>query len=259
VCSSFKKLSVHMGKHMEQIAMPVLGLVNMRQVSPDTVISPVEQPAAMAPSFGTIPGTMNSMEANNLSPYPTSAASAYQTSSAGQSPVSMHGHPQQGGFRFEQGYYSPYSITAAVQAPVAPGAYGGGGTYPQQSRVYLGPGEYMQSRELGQPHEHSMSPPNPMVMPRSQPVGGGYTGPLFGTTAADYSQTSLHSMYASAPSMPGYMPQYAPSMVPDRSSHSPMGVEGLGLQPMDQPYAYGHAGNLAGTEGVVSPHNDLCK
>lgn len=244
MCSSFKKLSVHMGRHMEQIAMPVLGLVNMRQVSADTVISPVEQPAGTAPSFATIPGTMNGMEASNLSPYPTSAASAYQTSSAGQSPASMHGRPQHGGFQFEQGYYSPLSMPAAV-----PGAYGGAGSFAQQSLGYLGSTEYMQSREVGQRHEHNLSPQIQMAMPRSQPMGPGYTDTSFGTTGADYSRTSLGSMYVSAPSMPGYMPQYASSMVPDHSSHSPMGTDGLGLQPMNQEYAYGRPGN-----GQGGPH-----
>ncbi|KAH8433646.1 putative C2H2 finger domain protein [Aspergillus melleus] len=33
ICSSWKKLTVHLAKHMEQIAMPVLGLVNERDLS----------------------------------------------------------------------------------------------------------------------------------------------------------------------------------------------------------------------------------
>ncbi|MCJ1374452.1 hypothetical protein MMC20_005684 [Loxospora ochrophaea] len=43
VCSSWKKLTVHLAKHMEQISMPVLNLVEKRAVEPDTVISPIEQ------------------------------------------------------------------------------------------------------------------------------------------------------------------------------------------------------------------------
>jgi hypothetical protein len=41
--SSWKKLSVHMGKHMEQIAMPVLDLIKLKDVTADTIISPIEQ------------------------------------------------------------------------------------------------------------------------------------------------------------------------------------------------------------------------
>ncbi|PGH18479.1 hypothetical protein AJ80_04449 [Polytolypa hystricis UAMH7299] len=43
ICNSWKKLTVHMAKHMEQIALPVLELARQRVVSPDTVISPVER------------------------------------------------------------------------------------------------------------------------------------------------------------------------------------------------------------------------
>ena len=43
VCNSWKKLTVHLAKHMEQISMPVLGVVNEKEVTPDTIISPIEQ------------------------------------------------------------------------------------------------------------------------------------------------------------------------------------------------------------------------
>ncbi|KAL9122927.1 MAG: hypothetical protein Q9187_000524 [Circinaria calcarea] len=43
VCNSWKKLTVHLAKHMEQISIPVLDLVQQLDVSPDTIISPIEQ------------------------------------------------------------------------------------------------------------------------------------------------------------------------------------------------------------------------
>lgn len=43
VCNSWKKLTVHLAKHMEQISMPVLRLVEQQVVTLDTIISPVEQ------------------------------------------------------------------------------------------------------------------------------------------------------------------------------------------------------------------------
>ena len=43
VCNSWKKSTVHLAKHMEQIAMPVLNLVMQRDISPDTAISPTQQ------------------------------------------------------------------------------------------------------------------------------------------------------------------------------------------------------------------------
>lgn len=43
ICSSWKKLTVHLAKHMEQISMPVLNLAKAKEVSPETTISPIEQ------------------------------------------------------------------------------------------------------------------------------------------------------------------------------------------------------------------------
>ncbi|KAL9600858.1 MAG: hypothetical protein Q9219_002900 [cf. Caloplaca sp. 3 TL-2023] len=53
ICNSWKKLTVHLAKHMEQISMPVLGLVKSKEVTAETIISPVEQRAAQ--NTGTSP------------------------------------------------------------------------------------------------------------------------------------------------------------------------------------------------------------
>ena len=42
-CGSWKKLTVHLAKHMEQISMPILGVVRQTEVTPETIISPIEQ------------------------------------------------------------------------------------------------------------------------------------------------------------------------------------------------------------------------
>lgn len=42
ICNSWKKLTVHLAKHMEQISMPVLPLVDQKQVHADTIISPID-------------------------------------------------------------------------------------------------------------------------------------------------------------------------------------------------------------------------
>ena len=55
VCNSWKKLTVHLARHMEQIAMPILALAKQQEVSAETIISPIEQKAApehqASPSF----------------------------------------------------------------------------------------------------------------------------------------------------------------------------------------------------------------
>ena len=43
ICNSWKKLTVHLAKHMEQISMPVLGVVKQKEVTSETIISPIEQ------------------------------------------------------------------------------------------------------------------------------------------------------------------------------------------------------------------------
>ncbi len=43
ICGSWKKLTVHLAKHMEQISMPVLNIVKEADVTPDTIVSPIEQ------------------------------------------------------------------------------------------------------------------------------------------------------------------------------------------------------------------------
>lgn len=43
ICNSWKKLTVHLAKHMEQISMPVLGVVRQKEVTSETIISPIEQ------------------------------------------------------------------------------------------------------------------------------------------------------------------------------------------------------------------------
>lgn len=251
MCTSYKKLSVHMGKHMEQIAMPVLELVRMRQVGPDTIISPIEQVQPTS-SFVSIPANMNGGDSNNLSPYPTSAVSAYQTSSAGQSPASMHGRVQNGNYNFDQGYYSPHSMGPGVQAQMVATSYGSSPPYHAQNRMYMDGADYMAAQNTGR-QEHSLSPQNQLVTPRSQPMTTGYTNTYFDPAGAAYSQPPLQTVYTGSGSSAGYMPQYAPSTLQDLPVHSPMGMNGhpgLGLQAMNQQqqqqqqqYMFGGPGN----------------
>ncbi|MCJ1442392.1 MAG: hypothetical protein MMC23_002886 [Stictis urceolatum] len=56
VCNSFKKLTVHLARHMENLSLPVLRLVEQKDVTPDTIISPIENKlpqASISPSEQT--------------------------------------------------------------------------------------------------------------------------------------------------------------------------------------------------------------
>lgn len=69
---SFKKLTVHLAKHMEQISLPILRLVAAAEVTADTVVSPVQGPPR--PGFGFhSPGAGTPMP---LSGYMVSGSSA---------------------------------------------------------------------------------------------------------------------------------------------------------------------------------------
>jgi hypothetical protein len=61
ICNSWKKLTVHLAKHMEQISMPVLDVVKHKEVTPETIVSPIEQRMA---------SQQNSQSPTILSPFP---------------------------------------------------------------------------------------------------------------------------------------------------------------------------------------------
>ncbi|KAL2877799.1 hypothetical protein SGCOL_006962 [Colletotrichum sp. CLE4] len=46
---TWKKLTVHLAKHMEHISLPILRLVAAKELEPDTIISPVQDPPPRAP------------------------------------------------------------------------------------------------------------------------------------------------------------------------------------------------------------------
>ncbi|KAI9819499.1 MAG: hypothetical protein M1827_006947 [Pycnora praestabilis] len=70
ICGSWKKLTVHLAKHMEQISMPVLALLEQKDVTADTIISPFEQKGPQPPHYSpTTPINVPKVEAANISPY----------------------------------------------------------------------------------------------------------------------------------------------------------------------------------------------
>ncbi|KAL8693215.1 MAG: hypothetical protein Q9218_001927 [Villophora microphyllina] len=76
ICNSWKKLTVHLAKHMEQISMPVLNVAKAKEVTPETIISPIEQrtsqnnsnsPIGQSP-FGQNPSIQSSLH-SSISPF----------------------------------------------------------------------------------------------------------------------------------------------------------------------------------------------
>lgn len=123
VCASWKKLSVHVGKHMEQIAMPVLDLAQKRNVTKDTIISPIEPlPNRNVPFFGTDQHIADPNSA--LSPYSQSGPS-YHSSSAEHSPAALHTNTQSRfGMSKVGGFHSGYGNNGAQQGTMHTTPYG---------------------------------------------------------------------------------------------------------------------------------------
>ena len=70
VCNSWKKLTVHLARHMEQISMPVLELVKKRNVTPDTIVSPIEQKLPIQISASPIDTVLSNQRNSSItSPY----------------------------------------------------------------------------------------------------------------------------------------------------------------------------------------------
>ncbi|KAF2750558.1 hypothetical protein M011DRAFT_392866, partial [Sporormia fimetaria CBS 119925] len=65
ICNSWKKLTVHLAKHMEQISMPILPLVEQKQMNADTIISPVVE----LPDSRKLSATPNRSPIDNPSRY----------------------------------------------------------------------------------------------------------------------------------------------------------------------------------------------
>lgn len=113
ICNSWKKLTVHLAKHMEQISMPVLAIVEKKDVTPETIISPIEQRTAQQPSQSPSLQTHFSQGPSAVSHYGMPGATMQNNYTPMQSP----------------GAY--YNLNMA-QNPTMAGYQRGGATYPPQ-------------------------------------------------------------------------------------------------------------------------------
>ncbi|KAL0257462.1 hypothetical protein SLS55_008275 [Diplodia seriata] len=96
ICPSSKKLTVHLAKHLEQISLPILRLVENNQVSADSIISPVEKPHTHRPraSSSAAPAGSDSNSKNSQSLSANSSYSSYnQDAPAPATSNGMHTYP----------------------------------------------------------------------------------------------------------------------------------------------------------------------
>ncbi|KAF2278175.1 uncharacterized protein EI97DRAFT_440685 [Westerdykella ornata] len=102
ICNSWKKLTVHLAKHMEQISMPILPLVEQKQINADTIISPVielpeSRKLAGTPSKSPVdnPSRYNPKTNSTLAPGidPSFGQIPINTSSSASASAVMHTYP----------------------------------------------------------------------------------------------------------------------------------------------------------------------
>lgn len=124
VCNSWKKLTVHLARHMEQVAMPVLNLVMQRDVSPDTLISPVRQgngnqqqhqhQPSSSPANTATQATVSPVNDYDSSPY--SRRSPFEGTMGGVTHQQFYGPPTQ-----PDAYDIPHGSPYAGQIPIGTG------------------------------------------------------------------------------------------------------------------------------------------
>ncbi|CAL8582670.1 hypothetical protein XPA_008321 [Xanthoria parietina] len=202
VCNSWKKLTVHLAKHMEQISMPVLNVVKAKEVTPETIISPIEQrpsqnysnsPVGQSP-FSQNPSMQHSLHSsaspfgnvnrstvsptNDLAgPYTPMQAGFYDNESMSQfqrnqpstypPPVQQQYH---GTSQYNMPSYNTYDSGAASNqfVPINP---------PTPGTTY----RYSQSTSPEALYTGGMRPP-PTSQPRNSSFGGQQQHPAYPTT-----------------------------------------------------------------------------
>ena len=189
ICNSWKKLTVHLAKHMEQISMPVLGVVKQKEVTPDTIISPIEQ---------RIISQQNSMSPPVQSPFshsvPSNAISPYSMSTGGVGELP-------GAFASLQPQSNYFGAMTANQQPV---------NYQRVSPNTYPPPKHAQSLGAGyspspgaNPYVSNYGPYAESSPPQFNPVNNHRSFP-------HHQASSPENMYSSGLQAPRSLPQASP-------------------------------------------------
>ncbi|KAK4237150.1 hypothetical protein C8A03DRAFT_34926 [Achaetomium macrosporum] len=200
---SWKKLTVHLAKHMEHISLPVLKLVAKKELDEDTIISPVQEPPPR--SFPPVFPTNVKAEQHPFGPSPTMphgpmprqpSPMAYPTAAHQTQPLGMYpiAPPPQG---YQTNLYSPnFDDLAHGMA---------------QAQIDMSPMTHHGFQSLNAPHSQSAAAGFPTTLPVTTSSAGAYMSAPHQTSG-----------YMAAPS--GLEP------FPSLSGMDALGL-GLGLQP----------------------------
>ncbi|OAA62606.1 c2h2 finger domain containing protein [Niveomyces insectorum RCEF 264] len=127
---SWKKLTVHLAKHMEHISLPILRLVERKEVEEDTIISPVQDPPprTFAPSTA-FPATAEAHHGRMGSGVPPNMMAAVQGPTTGTQPQQNQHQHNHHHLSYPMGYAPPppdssgYLYANVTQMPYAPTYY----------------------------------------------------------------------------------------------------------------------------------------
>ena len=234
VCNSFKKLTVHLARHMEQISMPVLDLVNAKDVTPETIVSPIENrlPQAMPLSAAAAEMPPFARAGLSTSPYDRAAAAGLDpglpelVGGFAQLQASAAFHPAPSYANMVPPSWSNADAMVSLPAETAP-LYNTGGALPQQNWM---PQNTTYAGERGAPYNGLVSMPgaaanvdafgamnggaSATLNPSYSPPGGlmmdagmdrgGLSPAAYGVSAAGLSPShsggAMHVGYSQAPS-----------------------------------------------------------
>ncbi|GME48964.1 Zinc finger C2H2-type protein [Neofusicoccum parvum] len=93
ICASWKKLTVHLAKHLEQISLPILPLVESKPLNADSIISPVEKPQTHRPRATSSAAPSNSSKYHQNLSVNSSYSSYNQDAPSSATSNIMHTYP----------------------------------------------------------------------------------------------------------------------------------------------------------------------
>lgn len=183
VCNSWKKLTVHLAKHMEQISMPVLGIVEKKDVTPETIISPIEQRNLQQPAQSpSIHSTVSQATPSAIPHYGMPNTSMPSHSTPMQSPAA---------------YYNPAAMPQ--QTPTTAAFRRGGATYPPPMPSSQSHPSFPTPRVNPNPYSNMSSypsydtPTTPAFVPNNDPRAFNHTGNPEAVFNNSMHTTQLHS------------------------------------------------------------------
>lgn len=138
--TTWKKLTVHLAKHMECISLPILKLVEQRKVDADTVVSPVDSNVSpttpIGPRFGSVSPLDMAGHDSTMSSYPAHPQAQFYTPSTGTTFPLQPSVQQAGPFDQTMMFPQDYAGPVSHQPARAFGSMNSSIAAPSQTRTY---------------------------------------------------------------------------------------------------------------------------